>query len=453
MRAMAMPPADHSVDLLPPHSLEAEQGVLGCLLTDPTECIPQFLDSFKAGEEAFYDLRHRTIYSALMAMHDSGQPIDIITVGQRLKDSGQIHGIGGISYLSGLMDSVPSSANLSYYSGIIREKHLLRRVISACGEASEKARGCSSNVDGLIDDVEASILKVRGDSSPSSNASMRDIVASTIDVLQERAKGKAVGIPTGFYCIDRIIGGLKPPSQGAGLYVIAARPSTGKTALAMNIAANVAETGHRVGVFSLEMSKESLVERMIAARGQVNTSQVRSWSEPEFRRAASASGWASKLPIVIDDREGLTCSEIKAKARRWKQRDGLALVVIDYLQLIQGRRGLDRREAVDEVSREIKNLSKELSVPVIVLAQLNREVEKEKNRKPRLSDLRESGQIEQDGDVVGMLYRADPNEDPEAETSQINLYVAKQRNGMALVDACLVFHKRFTRFEAKSPIA
>ncbi len=455
------------IDRLPPHSLEAEQGVLGCALLEPSDSIGHCIERIKGGGEAFYDLRHRTIYEVLVSMYDRKEPIDLITLGQKLKDAGQIDGVGGLAYLSELMDAVPSAANLAYYLDIVREKHVLRRVLATCSEAVSKVHEYEGAVDSLLDEVERDILKISQDRSENTNRTMRELVRSAVDMIQDfhQRKGGLTGLPTGFPDLDKMTSGLQP----SDMVVIAARPSMGKTSLAMNIAEHVSvEANLPVGVFSLEMTSESLVMRMLCSLARVNGRLIRDGflSEGDFRRLTAAASKLSRAPIHIDDTPGLSILQLRARARRMWQQHGVKLFIIDYLQLMHStsKKAADsRQQEVAELSNGVKALAKELKVPVIVLCQLNRELEKDKDRKPKLSDLRESGAIEQDADLVGLLYKPaaedddQRREDPEARddgmgATPVNLLIAKQRNGPT-GDVCLTFLKGITRYESASKIA
>jgi replicative DNA helicase len=447
--------------------LEAEQGVLGCALLEPSDSIGHCIERIKGGGEAFYDLRHRTIYEVLVSMYDRKEPIDLITLGQKLKDAGQIDGVGGLAYLSELMDAVPSAANLAYYLDIVREKHVLRRVLATCSEAVSKVHEYEGAVDSLLDEVERDILKISQDRSENTNRTMRELVRSAVDMIQDfhQRKGGLTGLPTGFPDLDKMTSGLQP----SDMVVIAARPSMGKTSLAMNIAEHVSvEANLPVGVFSLEMTSESLVMRMLCSLARVNGRLIRDGflSEGDFRRLTAAASKLSRAPIHIDDTPGLSILQLRARARRMWQQHGVKLFIIDYLQLMHStsKKAADsRQQEVAELSNGVKALAKELKVPVIVLCQLNRELEKDKDRKPKLSDLRESGAIEQDADLVGLLYKPaaedddQRREDPEARddgmgATPVNLLIAKQRNGPT-GDVCLTFLKGITRYESASKIA
>jgi replicative DNA helicase len=455
------------LDRLPPHSIEAEQGVLGCALLAPNEAIGQCVERLKSGGELFYDLRHRTLYEVLVEMYDQKEAIDLITLGQRLKDAGQLDAMGGLAYLSALMDAVPSAANLTYYLDIVREKHVLRRMLATCTEVVSRVHAHDGSVDTLLDEVERDILKISEDREEGGNRGMKELVRSAVDMIQDfhQRQGSLTGIPTGFADFDRMTSGLQPGE----MVVIAARPSMGKTSLAMNIAEHVAvEAGLPVGVFSLEMTSESLVMRMLCSLARVNGRMIRDGflSEGDFRRLTAAASKLSRAPIHIDDTPGLSILQLRARARRMWQQHGVKVFVIDYLQLMHStsKKAQDsRQQEVSELSNGVKALAKELKVPVIVLCQLNREMEKDKDRKPKLSDLRESGAIEQDADLVGLLYRPAQEEDEKRKdepdgrddgmaATPVNLLIAKQRNGPT-GDVCLTFLKGITRYESASKIA
>lgn len=450
------------LDRLPPHSIEAEQGVLACVLLSPNDSLGVCLERLKSGAEAFYDLRHQTLYELLVTMYDAKLPMDLITVPQRLKDAGQLDGVGGLAYLSGLMDAVPSAANLTYYLDIVREKHVLRRVLQTCTAAVSRVQEHEGEVDGLLDEIERDILKISQDRETSQQRGVKDLVRGAIDLIQvfHARKGDLTGIATGFTDLDKMTSGL----HEGEMVVIAARPSMGKTSLAMNIAEHVViEKGLPVGVFSLEMTAESLVLRMLCSLARVNGKSIRDGflSQGDFQKLTASASKLSKAPLHIDDTAGLSILQLRARARRMWQQHGIKMVIIDYLQLLHStsRKAQDnRQQEIADISSGVKALAKELKLPIIVLSQLNRELEKDKNRKPRLSDLRESGAIEQDADLVGLLYKpaTEDDEEPanEAESLEaipVNLLIAKQRNGPT-GDVRLSFLKGLTRFESAAKI-
>ncbi len=419
------------VERLPPHSPEAEQGVLGCIMLSPNDCLGESIEKLKAGAEVFYDLRHQTIFSALLEMYDSREAIDVITLQQRLKNKQLLDEVGGLAYLASLPDMVPSAANLAYYLDIVQEKFLLRKMIRTCTEVVTRVYDYEGEVDALMDEVERDILRISESRVQSHTATIKELKMTT---------------------------GL----HGGEMIVIAARPSVGKTSLAMNIAEHVSiDQRLPVGVFSLEMTSESLVLRMLCSRSRVNLRNVRDGflAERDFPKLTGAAGKLANAPLFIDDSSSLSILQLRAKARRMYQQYGVKLFIVDYLQLLHStaRRAENRQQEIADISSGIKALAKELSVPVVVLSQLNRELEREKNRKPRLSDLRESGAIEQDADVVGLLYKPSSDDDESGGDAQedavpVNLLIAKQRNGPT-GDVNLTFLKSYTRFESAARVS
>ena len=461
-RRQKMPATDPTrIDRLPPHSIEAEQGVLGCVLLSPHDCLGICIEKFKSGSEVFYDLRHRHIYELLVEMYDHKEAIDLLTVQQRLKDKNQLEAVGGLVYLAGLPDQVPSAANLSYYADIVREKHLLRRMIQTCSAVVGRVYEYEGEVDALMDEVERDVLRISEERVEVSTLTIKELVKKAIGRIEEfhQRQGMLTGLATGFPDLDKMTSGLHPGE----MIVIAARPSMGKTSLAMNIAEHVAlEERLPVGVFSLEMTAESLVLRMLCSRSRVNLRSIRDGflAERDFPKLTGSAGKLAGAPLFIDDTPGLSILQLRAKARRMAQQYGAKLFVIDYLQLLHStsRRAENRQQEIADISNGIKALAKELEVPVIVLSQLNRELEKEKNRKPRLSDLRESGAIEQDADLVALLYKPNSGDDeegpsgPDQEAMPVNLLIAKQRNGPT-GDVALTFLKAYTRFESAAKVS
>jgi replicative DNA helicase len=468
--------APGGVDRLPPHSIEAEQGVLGCILLSPHDCLGECLEKFRVKPDpaarpnaadpesdlcaVFYDLRHREIYRTLIEMYDAKEAIDVITLQQRLKDRKQLEGVGGLEYLAGLPDKVPSSANLRYYADIVWDKYILRKMIRACTGVVGRIYDYEGEVDGLVDEVETTILRIseEKEASQSGTAGIKELVHKAISKIEEYHNNKGVlsGLSTGFTDLDKMTTGL----HEGEMVVIAARPSMGKTSLAMNIAEAVAiDQKLPVGVFSLEMKAEALVLRMLCSRSKVNLRKMQDgfFSDRDFPKLTRAAGSLAGAPLFLDDTSALSILQLRAKARRMWQQHGIKLFVIDYLQLLHStaRRAENRQQEIADISSGIKALAKELNVPVLVLSQLNRELEKDKNRKPRLSDLRESGAIEQDADLVALLYKSSGDEDeetPEQEGLPLKLFIAKQRNGPT-GDIDLTFLKPYTRFESAARIS
>lgn len=440
---------------LPPNSPEAEQGALGCMLLDPQQCVDQCIA--QCPPESFYSLQNRAIAETLYAMNAERAPIDLLTLVNRLKTANQLEACGGVSYITELENATPSAYNLSYYLPILRSKLALRRLLQTCGElASRVYETPDAEAMALVGEAEAEILKISVGATEKENVSIKTLVRGAIDRLTEwhSGKPKTTGIPTGFHALDSLTGGLKP----CGSYVLAGRPGAGKTTLGMNIAEHIGAIEKiPVGIFSLEMSAEELVMRMLCGSSKVNgrSAEKGHLSESDFRRLTTTSSSLGKSKIFIDDTPAISISQFKSRARRMYSRDGCRAFLIDYLQIMTGSHkgyGYNRQTEISEISAGIKALAKELKVPIVVLAQLNRDMEKDKDRKPRLSDLRESGAIEQDADFVGMLYQVDPEaEEGENSSVQIKLNVAKQRNG-PIGEIPLTFVKAFTRFESHSKI-
>ncbi|MBI4664229.1 MAG: replicative DNA helicase, partial [Verrucomicrobia bacterium] len=329
------PSAPTSLDRLPPHSLEAEQGVLGCILLSPNEGLGVCIEKFRRGSEVFYDLRHRCIFELLVEMFDQKEAIDLITVQQRLKDKHQLEAVGGIAYLSELADHVPSAANLEYYLDIVREKFLLRKMIQTCTGVVGRVYEHEGEVDALLDEVERDILRISEDRVEASSRTIKELVHKAITTIEEfhQRQGMLTGIGTGFPDFDKMTSGL----HGGEMIVIAARPSMGKTSLAMNIAEHVAiDQKLAVGVFSLEMTAESLVLRMLCSRSRVNLRNIREGflAERDFPKLTGSAGKLASAPLFIDDSSGLSILQLRAKARRMYQQYGIKLFVIDYLQLL-----------------------------------------------------------------------------------------------------------------------
>ena len=449
------------LDRLPPHSIEAEQGVLGCVVLNPNENMGVCIEKFKSGSEVFYDLRHRVLYELLAELFDKKQPIDIFTLSQSLRDRQQLQNVGGLPYLNDLMDKAPSGLNLPYYLDIVREKYVLRKMLHTCTEIVGRVYEEQDNVDALLDTVERDVLAISEERSENEDKSIKALVRDAISTLEtyHKNQGMLTGLSSGFHDLDKMTHGLHPGE----MVVIAARPSMGKTSLAMNIAEHVAlEQKEAVGVFSLEMTAESLILRMLCSRARINLRAVRDgfFAERDFPRITQAATELAKAPVVIDDTPGLSVLQLRARARRMAQQHGIKLFVIDYLQLLNStaRRAENRQQEISDISSGLKALAKELSVPVIVLSQLNRELEKDKSRKPRMSDLRESGAIEQDADLIGLLYKPSQGDDDEGpayaeqEAIGVNLLIAKQRNGPT-GDVHLTFFKGFTRFENAAKVS
>lgn len=446
---------DQTLSRLPPHSPEAEQGILGCCLLDPAEVIGRCVEA-GIEPEAFYDLRHQLIFSDLLKMFENATPIDMVTVSDHMRGHQRLDSIGGPAYLSSLQDATPSAANASYYIEILMEKRRLRNVLRTCSEAVAKIHDAGdNNAQSIIDEAETAILRLSQDQAKTKLRTIKELARAAVDRIQEYQQKQAptIGLPTGFVDLDNITGGLKP----GNVYVVAARPSAGKTSLGMNIATKIALDGENVGIFSLEMTADELAMRLLCSEGKLNGRSLEAGnvSVGDMRRLNNALVAVGKSGIHIDDTAGLTINQIRARGRRMWSQLNCRCFVIDYLQLIRGtsKRSADNRQnEIAEISAGVKALSKELEVPIVLLAQLNRDIERDKNRKPRLSDLRESGAIEQDADFVGMLYRpSEDKDDPAANYYPVNMSVAKNRNGRK-GDINLVFLASYTRFESASKI-
>src|SRR6266404_3578938 len=351
---------DARVDRLPPHSPEAEQGVLGCIMRSPNDCLGESIEKLKAGAEVFYDLRHQTIFSALLEMYDSREAIDVITLQQRLKNKQLLDEVGGLAYLASLPDMVPSAANLGYYLDIVQEKFLLRKMIRTCTEVVTRVYDYEGEVDALMDEVERDILRISESRVQSHTVTIKELVKKAINTIEDfhQRQGMLTGLGTGFADLDKMTTGL----HGGEMIVIAARPSVGKTSLAMNIAEHVSiDTQLPVGVFSLEMTAPSLVLRMLCSRSRVNLRNVREGflAERDFPKLTGAAGKLANAPLFIDDSSGLSILQLRAKARRMHQQYGVKLFVVDYLQLLHStsRRAENRQQEIADISNGIKALA------------------------------------------------------------------------------------------------
>jgi replicative DNA helicase len=429
-------------------------GVLSSILLSPKDTLTLAIE--KIDESHFHHPSHATIYGAFVELWKNSRPIDLVTVTQHLADAKLLEQIGGASVLAHLQTFLPTATNAEYYLDIIREKHLLRRMIEVCTASAARCYDEQGDARTLIDQVEKEVFTVGEERFRGILPSIKEHVSTAIDALDKltKSKGAITGLPTGYPKLDQMTDGL----HASEMVVIAARPSMGKTALAMNIAEHVAlEHGVPVGIFSLEMSSQQLVQRLLCSRARVNLHRLRDGfhSKNDLSSIHRAAGALSMSSMHIDDTAGLSILELRAKSRRMRDSHGIGLIVIDYLQLLKSptRRGQENRQIeIAEISSGIKALAKELQIPIIVLAQLNRESEKRDGGKPRLSDLRESGSIEQDADVVGLLvrsaYYAKDEEERADKEGEAELIIAKQRNGPT-GEVPLTFLKEFTRFETR----
>ena len=439
-----------------PQSQDAELGLLGSILLCPKEVMGECVEK-QITPEHFHAPAHGIIFGILRELYDAAKPIDFILLTQLLRNRELIDQVGGPAFINSLFTFVPTAANASYYAEILKEKSTLRGIITTCTEMASRAYEEQEAVDTFIDEVEAKVFAITESRLDAKTFKVKDAVCaalSNIEKLYER-KGETGGLATGYKDLDKMTDGL----HAAEMIVIAARPSMGKTALAMNIAEHVALTGkHAVAIFSLEMSTEQLMQRFLCCRAKVNMSKVRDgfMTDRDFNNLTAAAAAIAESQIHIDDTAGLSILELRAKARRLKAQHDIKLIVIDYLQLLKStsKRGQDNRQIeIAEISQGIKALAKELDIPIIVLAQLNRNPEARAGGKPRLSDLRESGSIEQDADLVGLLVRYEyyaDNEEEKANTAgEAELIIAKQRNG-PVGEVLLTFLKEFTRFEDRA---
>jgi len=450
---MAAGAADDILKRVPPQNIEAEQSVLGAILLD-NDAINQAIEILTA--EDFYRESHREIFRAMVALSERNQPVDAITLTDALRTGGVLEAVGGAGYIAELAACVPTAANAGHYARIVREKALLRSLASIATEIASGAYDSPPNVDEYLDESEHKIFEISERRIRQSFYSMPELTRESIKLLERLYERKELvtGVPTGFLDLDRLTAGLQP----SDLIVIAARPSMGKTALALNIAAHAAtECDPRLGValFSLEMSKEQLVLRMLCAEGRVDSSRARAGylGERDFPKLAQAAARLSEAPIFIDDSSDTSPIVLKAKCRRlMRERNAnLGLIIVDYLQLMRSARpGESREKEIAEISRSLKALAKELKVPVVALSQLNRQVETRPDRRPLLADLRESGAIEQDADVIAFIYRDEMYHRDSKEPGVAEIIIAKQRNGPTGT-AKLTYLTQFTRFENYAP--
>ena len=451
-------PADNmpQINRMPPQSVEAEQSVLGALLLDK-DAIIKIADILYADD--FYDDRHRIIYLSVLALYDERSSLDILTVSNKLEEGGSLDKIGGISYLTTLVNSVPSAAHIVHYAQIVRRKGTLRRLISRATEIVELGFHENTDLETLLDEAEQKLFSVSQKYLKQNFVALSEVLHETFDRLDElhREKGKLRGVPTGFSDLDNKLAGL----QKSDLIILAARPSMGKTSLALDIIRHVAMVEKKaVGIFSLEMSKDQLVDRLLAAEANVDLWLMRTGKlndlgpDNDFERIGHALGRLSEAQIFIDDSGSLNIMELRTKARRLQAEHDLDLIVVDYLQLMQGRSPENRVQEVSEISRSLKILAKELNVPVLALSQLSRAVgQRGGDKKPQLSDLRESGSIEQDADVVMFIYRDEMYNGKDSKKPHIaDILIRKHRNGPT-GDIELFFDAEKTSFKnlAKQP--
>ncbi|MBN2981157.1 replicative DNA helicase [Cohnella algarum] len=432
-------------DRVPPQNLEAEQAVLGAILLE-IEALITAMERLRS--EDFYSVAHQRIFEAMIDLNENNEPLDLITLTALLQDRGQLEEIGGVSYLAKLANAVPTAANVEYYAQIVEEKSMLRRLIRTATQIVSSGYTTEDDVGALLNDAEARIMELSNRRAAHGFISIRDVLMDVFERVEflYNHKGGTTGIPSGFPDLDKMTSGF----QRSDLIIVAARPSVGKTAFALNIAQNVAvRASETVAIFSLEMSAAQLVNRMICAESNVDAGRMRTGflEGDDWEKLSMAIGSLSEAQIYIDDTPGITVADIRAKCRRLKKEKGLGMILIDYLQLIQGRGkpGENRQQEVSEISRTLKQIARELEVPVIALSQLSRGVEQRQDKRPMMSDLRESGSIEQDADIVAFLYRDDYYNQDTEKKNIIEIIIAKQRNGpVGTVE--LVFLKNFNKF-------
>jgi len=438
-----MKDSDVKLDKLPPQNIEAEQSILGAILID-NDALPRALEIIDIGD--FYRQSHRTIFNAMVELFEKNEPIDLITITDCLKRREEIDAVGGVFYLSSLVNMIPTAANIKYHSKIVRERALLRGLLRSANEIASRVYEDNFEAEELVDYAEKSIFDVSDKRIKASFVTLKEVIKSSFEMIEHLYDKKEVitGIPSGFRDLDDLTTGF----QKGDLVVVGGRPSMGKTALALNIAQYVGlEVKEPVAIFSLEMAKEQLAFRMLCSEAMVNSSSIRKGfiKKEDWHKLTSAASNLTGAPIFIDDSSAITVLELRAKARRLKMEHGLSLVIVDYLQLMKGKGSFERREQeISDISRSLKALAKELSVPVVAVSQLNRSVEQRRPPKPILADLRESGAIEQDADVILFLYR-DEIYNRDAKKGEAEIIVAKQRNGPTGI-VNLTFISNCTRF-------
>ena len=420
-------PKNINIEKIPPQDLEAENSVLGSLLLDK-DAIIKVADFLNPTD--FYMDNNAKIYETMLALFEQRTPIDMITLTSKLKEQKILDEVGGASYLSNLVNSVPSAAHVVHYGKIVASKATLRRLINASIEITNLGYGEKDDIDVLLDSAEQKLFSVSQKHFRQNFIPIKSILSESFDRIDElhREKGKLRGISTHFKDLDNLLAGL----QRSDLIILAGRPSMGKTSLALNIASNIATKEEaEVGIFSLEMSKEQLVDRLLCSEAAVDSWKLRTGnlSDEDFPKIGHAMGVLSEAPIFIDDSPNSNVMEIRTKARRLQAEHGLGLIVVDYLQLMEGRYNENRVQEISEISRSLKALARELEVPVVALSQLSRAVEQRPDKIPQLSDLRESGSIEQDADVVIFIYRDDYYHPDSSRKMEADIFIKKHRNG------------------------
>ncbi len=432
---------------IPPQQIEAEQSLLGGIMVDSFG-LPSALEVLKGDE--FYKESHRIIFTAIQDLFERNEPVDILTVTNLLEERKLLESVGGASYIAALTDAMPTSSNVAAYAKIINEKAVMRRLIQSANEIISFAYGGGKSSEEVLDSAEAAIFRIAERKIRNSYFPLKEVIKKNIETIEhyQEYRETVTGVPSGYKDLDKLTAGF----QKSDLIIIAARPSMGKTALGLCIARNAAkDSGIPVGFFSLEMSKEQLAMRLLCSEARVDSHKIRSGflSRQECGKLLQAAGLFMDVPIYIDDTPGISPLELRAKARRIMADQGLGLVVVDYLQLMRGRETAERREQeISEISRSLKGLAKELDIPVIAIAQLNRKVEERADKRPLLSDLRESGAIEQDADVIAFIYRDEVYaKHGSKEPGVAEIIIGKQRNGPSGETVKLAYISTYTRFE------
>lgn len=434
---------------VPPHNTEAEQSVLGSLMLDK-DAIIKIADLVRIGD--FYKDNHNTIYAAMLELYEEREPIDVLSLSSKLEDQKKLEQVGGSSYLTSLVNTVPSASNIAHYAKLVQRKATLRRLISTASEIVEMGYDEAEDIQKVLDEAEQKLFGVSQKYIKQDFIPIKSVLEAAFNRIDELHKGdhKFRGIPTGYPDIDNILAGL----QKSDLIILAARPSIGKTTLALDIARNIAIRDKiPVGIFSLEMSSDQLVDRMIAAESGVDLWRLRTGrlksdgDSNDFQKIGEAMGVLGDVPIFIDDAASANVMEMRTMARRLQAEHNLGVIIIDYLQLMEGRGHENRVQEISEISRALKQLARELNIPVLALSQLSRQVESRSPQIPKLSDLRESGSIEQDADVVLFLYREDREKPDTPNKNIVEVHVAKHRNG-PVGKASLYFNEASTTFKS-----
>ncbi len=442
---------DPSLYHVPPQSLEAEESILSAILVD-NDTLPEILEILSPKD--FYRSSHQKMFTAITELFSRDEPVDLVTLTNILRERGWLDEIGGATYLANLVDTVPFAVNAQYYAKIVHDKACLRQLIEKTNAIAKRCFEDRGDVETVIDFAESSIFEISENKIKPAFYPIGKIIEVNIDALEERQGNKALvtGVPTGFTKLDELTAGL----QKSDLVILAGRPGMGKTAFALNIAKNAAvDDNIPVAIFSLEMSKEQLSFRMLSSEARIDSSRLRRGfiTQDDWLKITDAAGFLSQAPIFIDDSPNITVLEIRAKSRRLKMENDIGMIIIDYLQLMKGRASAERRDLeISEISRSLKALAKELDIPVLALSQLNRKLEERSDKRPQLADLRESGALEQDADVVAFIYRDELYNKAENNPNKgkAELILAKQRNGPTGI-ATLTFLDTYTRFENYIP--